>query len=203
MPDEGDRRSVADADILVWSGRELEPGLAPLVASAGTQTQVFEALASDALKVLPSRHDDRLRDPFYWLDSRNMLILLDQLARLIIAHDPDRASVYERNRQAMTSEIGAVDRTLEFGYRDVSGVPVFFYHDTHQYFQQAYAMHVADSLVASGRGAAVDTGRLLAMRSQMTQVGRTCLFTEKGGIILKMKVWKWTRMKISPGLNLD
>ena len=179
-PDEHDRRSVTGADILGWSGHELEPGLAPLVAGIGPKTRVFEALASDALKVLPARHDDSLRDPFYWLDSRNMLILLDELAQLIIKHDPDRTQAYERNRRAMVSAIGEIDRILEFGYRDVSGVPVFFYHDTHQYFQQAYAMHVAGSLVAFGRDADVDTGSLLRMRGQMVQADRTCLFTEKG-----------------------
>ncbi len=180
VPDAADRRSVIGADILIWNGRELEPGLAPLIDGIGTQTPVFEVLASDALKVLPARHDERLRDPFYWLDSRNMLILLDELTHLLIAHDPDRRSAYERNRQTMASAIGEIDRTLEFGYRDVSGVPVFFYHDTHQYFQQAYAMHVAGSLLAFGRDAEVDTGELLAMRSRMTQADRTCLFTEKG-----------------------
>ena len=174
-------RSVLDvADLIIWSGRELEPGLARLLQNGKFRGQVLEVLASHDLKVLPARDDDRRRDPFYWLDSRNMLILLDAIARSLIEMDPERAPVYERNWQHMAVAIGEVDRTLEFAYRDVSGVPVFFYHDTHQYFQQAYAMHVAGSAAAFGAGLEVDAERLLDVRNRMSRAGRTCLFTEKG-----------------------
>ena len=179
-PSDAERSLLAGADLIIWSGRELEPGLAILLQQRRHRGQVLEVLASKDLKVLPARDDDRLRDPFYWLDSRNMLILLDAIARLLIEMDAERAPVYERNWQRMAAAIGEVDRTLEFGYRDVSGVPVFFYHDTHQYFQQAYAMHVAGSAAAFGAGPEVDAERLLDVRNRMSQAGRTCLFTEKG-----------------------
>ena len=179
-PNAEDAAAIAAADAVVWSGRELEPALAELVHTQRPQGQVFEALADDAVKVLPSRFDDAQRDPFYWLDSRNMLILLDELRHLLVEIDPARAAVYERNGRGVSQVLAGLDRSLEFGYRDVSGVPVFFYHDTHRYFEQAYAMFVAGTVVEVAAGEHVDTARLLSVRGGVLAAGRSCLFTEKG-----------------------
>lgn len=163
-----------------WSGRsELEPGLAEAVGALQPPTRVFEVLGSDALKVLPARDDEQRRDPFYWLDSRNMLILLDSFGQLLSDLDPQHVPTYQRNWRRMSQALSDIDRVMEFGYRDVSGVPVFFYHDTHQYFEQAYAMHVAGSVVRVDGGESTDTARLLATRSEILAVGASCLFTEK------------------------
>ena len=177
QPDARQREAIVAADILVWSGGELEPGLVEPVAARGARGLTFGILDSDSLKVLPAGHDGNLRDPMYWLDSRNMLLLLDVLARLLIDADPDRTPAYERNWQAMTESLSAIDRVMEFGYRDVSGVPVFFYHGTHQYFAQAYAMHLVGSVVPIG-GDSADTARLLEVRAGIQAAGESCLFTE-------------------------
>lgn len=178
-PDADQLQAVDSADLVIWSGPELEPGLAGPLASPGRQMNVFEVLGSEALKILPARRDDRLRDPFYWLDSRNMLILLDSFGKLLSDIDPDRAPAYERNWRQMAEALSAIDRVMEFGYRDVSGAPVFFYHDTHQYFEQAYAMHVAGSVVQVSGGEQADTAQLLMTRDRVSTVGPSCLFTEK------------------------
>lgn len=177
-PDEAQQAALAAADLVIWSGAELEPGLAAVVATLPPQ-RVFTALDFEGLKILPDRGDASGRDPFYWLDSRNMLILLDALGRLLVETDPGRASAYERNWREMGEALSEVDRALEFGYRDVSGVPVFFYHDTHQYFAQAYAMHVAGT-VLGGADQVEDTAQLLRTRSRILEVGPSCFFTEKG-----------------------
>ena len=178
-PDMAQRELLQSADIVVWSGRELEPGLAEPIAQRPPDARTFEVLGSNTLKVLLSQHDGDLRDPFYWLDSRNMLLLLDVFAQLLIEADPEHRLAYERNWKRMTETLSTIDRAMEYGYRDVSGVPVFFYHDTHQYFSQAYAMHLAGAVVAPGGGPA-DTERLLQTRNAIQAAGPTCLFTEKG-----------------------
>jgi protein SCO1/2 len=181
-PDAGDKALLASADLVVWSGVELEPGLADVLKESRIEPQgrVIDVLSDDILKVLPARHDDRLRDPFYWLDTRNMLMLLDVVAQHLAEIDPGRADLYRRNWRRMSMKLGELDRNLEFGYREVSGLPVFFYHDTHQYFQQAYAMHVAGNVAVYDLQPPPDTGHILQMRSNIIAADRTCFFTELG-----------------------
>lgn len=181
-PDADEKAALARADLVVWSGVELEPGLAAVLAEPGAEVQgrVIDVLSDDILKVLPARHDDRLRDPFYWLDTRNMLMLLDVIAQHLAEIDAGRADLYRRNWQRMNIKLGELDRNLEFGYREVSGLPVYFYHDTHQYFQQAYAMHAAGHVAVFDEQQAPDTGHILEMRSNLVAADRTCFFTERG-----------------------
>ena len=180
QPDSAQRAAIADADILVWSGAELEAGLAEAIAARGNDRITFEVLASDVLKVLPAPHEPELRDPMYWLDSRNMLLLLDVFAGLLIEADPARATAYERNWQRMIETLSTLDRVMEYGYRDVSGVAVFFYHDTHQYFAQAYAMHMAAAANRIGAEEPGDAEQLLETRAAMQAAGDSCLFVEHG-----------------------
>ena len=178
-PDHADADAINNADVLIWVGKELEPGLAALVAKRGPQRVTLELLADDQLKVLPVRGNDSLRDPLFWLDSRNMLILLDALAGLLGEIDPDNTALYERNRMTMMQSIAEIDREMEFAYRDVSGVPVFAYHDTQQYFEQAYAMNVA-AMAATPVTTVDETARLLTLRSKLAARGDACLLTEAG-----------------------
>ncbi len=179
-PDAAQRAAIADADLLIWVGPELEARLAPLVGRLSDQVRVETLLDSDQLKVLSARDDDTQRDAFFWLDSRNALILLDDMTRRLAAIDPANAAHYERNRASMLQTIADLDREMEFAYRDVSGVPVFFYHDTHQYFEQAYAMHVAGSVVRPGGDSSSVAAHLLTMRSDLVEVEGACVFVEKG-----------------------
>lgn len=152
-PDSPLSNALVPVDLLVWAGRELEPGLLEAVEAHREQHgvgSVFEALSSETLKLLPRRgHEERV-DPFFWLDTRNMLILLDEMMAWLVETDPERRSVYEINYRNVTARLSSLDRQLEFDYRSVSGVPVFFYHDTHQYFEQAYALHMGGSVQAAG-----------------------------------------------------
>ncbi|MCB1801475.1 MAG: SCO family protein [Gammaproteobacteria bacterium] len=179
-PDDAAQQALRTADLVVWSGAELEPGLADAIAASDRAERAVEVLASAQMKVLPSRVDDSRRDPFYWLDTRNMMILLDELKRHLADIDPEHAALYERNRRRLAEALATLDRSLEFGYRDVSGVPVFFYHDTHRYFAQAYAMHLAGAAVEVSGGEIDDAARLLELRGALAAAGMACLFTEKG-----------------------
>ncbi len=179
-PDAAQRAAIADADLLVWVGPELEARLSPLVDRLPGRLPIETLLDNDQLKVLSARNDERLRDAFFWLDSRNALILLDDMTRRLSVIDPINAAHYERNRASMLQAIADLDRQMEFAYRDVSGVPVFFYHDTHQYFEQAYAMHVAGSVARPGGDDPAVAARLLTMRSDLADVNGACVFVEKG-----------------------
>ncbi len=165
------------ADLVIWTGPELEPFLAPSVAKLDESIRVVELLASDELKVLPARGGDGRRDPFFWLDSRNALILLDELTRALIGLDPARAARYRENHSRAVAAIAAIDRELEYRYRDVSAAPVALYHDTQQYFEQAYAASVA-VIVSPQPGKSPDTAALLAARARVQTGAVSCLFTE-------------------------
>ena len=168
--------ALASADLVVWVGPELEPALGAFFEAQGKKVRGLQLLTVDSLKVLPARNGGDKRDPFIWLDTRNMLILLDELSALLATLDPVRTHRYESNRLQVLKSLSQLDRELEYGYKQVSSIPVFSYHDTHQYFEQAYAMKVA--AVATTQTVRPTTETLLEMRELLEDAPSPCVLTE-------------------------
>lgn len=165
------------ADLVIWIGPELEASLTQPIADLKPETIVLELLENAALKVLPSRVSDERRDPFVWMDSRNSLILLDELARVLIKLDPARTHLYTRNRLKMLKEYTRVDRELEYGYRGLTGGVILTYYDSLQYFEQSYALKVRGVLTESPRQP-IETTKLLTARAQVLNGEYICILTE-------------------------
>lgn len=177
--DAADRVAIERADLVIWVGAELEGFLAESLRE-NSGGQVLELLGIERLKILPQRDNPELRDPYFWLDSRNGLMLLDLLSQTLAGMDPARSHVYLNNRKRLFSELAEIDRTFEYGYRGVSGRPVLLYHDTQQYFEQAYAMRSIGHLSPAVGGRAAAQNLLQARGALGESEGRVCLFTEYG-----------------------
>ena len=174
---DSDAAALDRADLVIWLGSEITPGLATAIDGLTGKVHVLELLATPEIKVLPARHGQG-RDPFVWLDTRNMLILVDLLTTELARIDPQRTHRYQSNRLEVLRQLSQVDRELEYGYKHVSAAPVFLYHDTQQYFEQAYAMKVAG--IAAAADGESDTTELLALRNLLSGNGEACLFVEAG-----------------------
>jgi len=173
------REQVDDADLLVWTGPELEPFLVEPVARRTGEKPVVELLDLSAMKILPQRRNSGLRDPFFWMDSRNVLILADELARTLMEADPVRSHLYLRNRRELHGRLAEMDRRYEFGYRGLSqGVALLFY-DSLQYFAQAYAMRLGEVL-SPLPAEPVATEALLRARDHIRNGDFVCVLTETG-----------------------
>jgi len=174
-----DRDLVASADLLVWVGAELEPFLVDSRSSRPT-AQVLKLLDFETLKILPERGDSGRRDPYFWLDTRNALMLLNILSDALSSADPARVHLYRNNHKALRRSLAELDRTFEYGYRGVSGRPVLLYHDTQQYFEQAYAMRAMGYLTDKVGESAAAIKLLEAKRALDEVSGTICLLTEAG-----------------------
>lgn len=172
--------NMAKADLVIWVGPEVEEGLAAPIAALGGKVLVLELLAASELKILPVKGGkDDSRDPFIWLDSRNAMALVDVLADALAAADPDNAGRYLVNRRKVKQSVAHLDRAFEYGFRAVSARPVFLYHDTQQYFAQAYALKAKGSLVRPG-DEAPEAAELLGAVTGIRDTGAACLLVERG-----------------------
>lgn len=172
-------QQIAAADLLVWTGPELESFMVGAVAGLTEKKRVVELLSLSALKILPQRLNSEQRDPFFWMDSRNILILADELARTLMEADPARSHLYLRNRSALHRKLAELDRRYEFGYRGLSQGVALLLYDSLQYFAQAYAMRLGDVL-SPLPAKPVATETLLRARSGIRSGDFVCVLTETG-----------------------
>lgn len=176
--------ALAEADLVVWVGPELEKFLVEPVAQAQQKgTRVVTLLDNRELKILPSRWDKseegELRDPYFWLDSRNVLILVDELSKALMDADNGRAHLYRRNRAELLSRVAELDRKLEYGYRGLKSGIGMAYYDTLQYFEQAYALKIR-GVLAQAPNQPVDALSLLQNHAKLKEGYYACLLTEHG-----------------------
>ena len=171
------KRSLKTADLIVWVGPVLERFLVEPLGKTPENPRVVTLLERPELKILPRRQDDNARDPHFWLDSRNAILLIDLLTRELMILDPARSHLYKRNRDAVFSKIAKLDRQLEYGYRGLQGGVVLAYFDTQQYFEQAYALKVAGVLTLSP-DTPVSGEQLLKERALLAENRYACLLTE-------------------------
>jgi len=173
---EKDRKQVENADLVVWMGPDLEPYLGGVLQGRRSETRVLNLLEMPALKILPARWDENRPDPFFWMDTRNAILLLDELTRILMDIDPGRAHLYLRNRKAFIPGIQQIDRELEYGYRGLKGGIGVLYHDVLQYFEQAYALNIGE-ILSEPEGKAV-TGTLLSARARIRDGEFDCVLTD-------------------------
>ncbi|MES0327103.1 MAG: SCO family protein [Gammaproteobacteria bacterium] len=170
-------RQLKNAKLVIWVGAELEKKLEPVIALLPSSTTVVELLANPRLKILPSRSEPSLRDPFFWMDDRNIIILVDELTELLIHIDPARSHIYERNRREMLVPLRRIDKEYEYGYRGLKAGMGVTYFDTLQYFEQAYALNILDRVAGTPweREKAVN---MLKVRKHIQQKEAACLFLD-------------------------
>ncbi|MCW9024292.1 MAG: SCO family protein [Gammaproteobacteria bacterium] len=178
-PSKSQIKSIQNADLVIWTGPELEPHLQSTISKLPKTTHVIELLDSPSMKILPQRHDASLRDPYFWLDSRNALLLLDEMTQILIDADNVRSHLYLRNRSKVLATLSKVDREFEYGYRGLKSGVGYLYLDTLQYFEQAYALKIEDALIAAP-DKQPDTSQLLRTRTQIKDKTIQCLLTESG-----------------------
>ena len=171
-------RQLKNAKLVIWVGAELEKKLEPVITQLPSSTTVVELLANTRLKILPSRSDPSLRDPFFWMDDRNIIILVDDLTQLLIQIDPARSHIYERNRREMLVPLRRIDKEYEYGYRGLKASMGVTYFDTLQYFEQAYALNILDRVTGTpwGRETAAN---MLKVRKRIQQNEAACLFVDE------------------------
>ncbi len=179
QPDETTRKALEQADLVFWIGPELEKTLQPLIAKLPKSVRVIELLGREDLKVLPSRSNPQQRNPFFWMDDRNAIILLDLLTEILIETDPARSHIYSRNRLRMLKPLKRIDREYEYGYRGLQAGTGAEYFDSLNYFEQAYALKIVGH-VATTPWDPIDASALLRMRSRMVEFQANCLFTDRG-----------------------
>lgn len=172
------REQLRNSDLFIWAGPELEKSIRSEVNALPESVKIIELLSSPSLKILPSRHNPDVRDPFFWMDDRNIMILLNDLTEILIAIDPARSHIYARNRLEMLKPLRRIDKEYEYGYRGLKAGLSVMYFDTLRYFEQAYAMKTLGSIAASPWDTENATN-LLKVRSRINNQEAACLLLDK------------------------
>ena len=169
-------RALNAAQLLVWVGPELTPGLETVVQSAPAALRSL-ALLDDPATRHRSFADGAGTDPHAWLDPANAAIWLTLIAGELAQLDPGHTSQYQSNAEAARKDLTDLDARLSARFAAVQTRAFVTYHDAYGYFASHYALNYAGAL-ARGDAGPPGAARISALQDIVASAGVRCAFPE-------------------------
>jgi zinc/manganese transport system substrate-binding protein len=171
-PRPSDARAIAEADLVVRSGGDVDSWLDDLIDDAGG-----ERAALDLLDVVRRRGED----PHWWQDPRNGERAAATVAAALARIDPDRAAGYRSRAKAYVARLRRLDAGIA---RCIERVPpakrkLVTTHDALGYYADRYGLEVIGAVIPSlssqAQASAGETDRLVR---QVRDEGVEAIFPE-------------------------
>jgi zinc transport system substrate-binding protein len=177
---------LREAELFYWIGPDLESFLRkPLQGREGP------SIAAQALPGISLRHfgENQQRhehdhdhregslDVHLWLLPQNAVLIARRMAEDLQRIDPTNSARYLSNLARFEAHLSAVDQSLRERLTGLAGKPFFVFHETYDYFEQAYGLKHA-GVFSMGSEVQPGARQVAAMRSQLEAAGDSCVFSE-------------------------
>ncbi len=201
-----DAAALESADIVFWTGHGMELFLGEALQTLSPEATVVELAETPGIALLPIReggafeahahdeedhdhdhdhaheeeghdHDEGEGDMHFWLDPENAKLMVNEIAQVLSAADPDNAPVYAANAEAEQARLDALSEELTATLASVAGKPFLVFHDAYQYFENRFDLDIAGTVTVSPE-AMPGAARIDELRAKVAELGATCVFAE-------------------------
>jgi len=149
--------SLADADMFVTVGLDLETGWSPQLLSSSRNSKIqkgspgyVDASAGVSLLQVPSSVNRSEGDihiygnPHYWLDPMNGKVIARNIANGLERVDPSNKVFYEANLQAFYKRIDDKMKEWQSKMAAFKGTKIIAYHNEWVYFETRFGLQIVD-----------------------------------------------------------
>ncbi len=158
----GDVKALADADLVIRSGGDVDDWLAEAIESSGTGAD--ELALIDHVEAHEGGHaheeeehaaeeegEEHEIDPHWWQDPHNAETAVAEIEKALSAADADGAATYARNSEAYTAKLTALDRAVT---QCIDQIPpaqrkLVTTHDALGYYAERYGLEVVGAVIPS------------------------------------------------------
>lgn len=178
-PRPSDVAAVAEADLILSSGGDLDLWLGEVVESSGSDAPVITLIGSAET----IEGDGGEADPHWWQNPANAVLAVKAIRDELIVADPQGRAEYERNA---TDYVAAIERLDSQIAECISEVPVderklVTSHDALGYFADRYGIEVVGSTIpALTTQAQPSTGETAELVELIRSEGVNAVFPEVG-----------------------
>lgn len=148
-PTPADADAVAEADLVLENGANLDGWLADLLAGAGSES--VRVVASRGIALLPSEEEGFSGDPHVWHDPEAAMRMVDNVAAGLGRADPPGEATYMRNAAAYKRRLRRMARAIRVLFEPIPPErrKLITSHDAMGYFARAYDVRVVGSVLPS------------------------------------------------------
>lgn len=177
-PRPSDAEALADADLIVRSGGEVDAWLDQLLDSSGSDAPVLTL--SDHIKPIVGEDG---ADPHWWQDPRNAVLAVAAVRDELDVIDPGGATTFDAGARRYTAELDRLDARIAACMRKVSPAErrLVTSHDALGYYARRYGIEVIGAaLPALTTAAQASAGETAELIDRIRTAGVRAVFPEAG-----------------------
>jgi ABC-type Zn uptake system ZnuABC Zn-binding protein ZnuA len=143
-----DAEAVAQADLILTSGGDLDAWIDQIIESSGSDAPVVTML--DSMETAEIEEDGEVEeDPHWWQDPRNAVIAANVVRDALIEADPEGERSYTSAAKAYTDEIADLDRQIAgcLGQLAPEQRKVVTSHDALGYYTDRYGLEMVGAVI--------------------------------------------------------
>lgn len=147
-PVPADSQALEEADLILYNGYNLEPGLIKLMNAAGVSAKKFAV--GEVVKPFDFEYQGRREpDPHVWGDAENAIKMVEAIRDQLIELSPEDQEEFTENAAQLTSQLEQLDGWI---VEQIQTIPVpqrklVTTHDAFQYYARAYGLEVTGTLI--------------------------------------------------------
>jgi manganese/iron transport system substrate-binding protein len=147
-PVPADSVALEKADLILYNGYNLEPGLIKMINSTGIKAKkvaVGEAITPLQLE----KEGQKVPDPHVWGSAKNGIIMVKKIRDQLIELSPEDKEIFTENAAQLIRELENLDRWITAAIKTIppSQRQLVTTHDAFQYYAHAYGLKVAGTLI--------------------------------------------------------
>ena len=198
-----DAGAIEAADIVFWTGHDMEVFLEDSLATLAPAATVVELGQVSGIDLLPTReggmfeaHDDGDEheahhheegeahdhahgefDMHMFLDPANAKVMVSAIATTLSAADPDNGATYAANAEMENAALDQLIADISAKLAPVKDKPIVVFHDAYQYFERRFDLTVAGSITVSPENMP-GADRISSVRDKLKTLSTACVFAE-------------------------
>jgi manganese/iron transport system substrate-binding protein len=147
-PVPADSIALEKADLILYNGYNLEPGLIRMMNAAGLQARKLPV--GEVVNPLQLQKDGAtVPDPHVWGDVKNAIAMTRAVRDALIELSPEDRQVFTQNSDRLIAELEQLDTWIQ---QQIATIPaeqrqLVTTHDAFQYYANAYGLKVAGTLI--------------------------------------------------------
>jgi len=147
-PVPADIKALETAELILYNGYNLEPGLIRMINAAGVNAK--KLAVGELVKPLDMKYEgQKVPDPHVWGDVANAIAMVNGIRDALIEISPEDADIFTANAAQLTAELQQLDTWIA---QQIATIPpdkrkLVATHDAFQYYTAAYGLEVVGTLI--------------------------------------------------------
>ncbi len=180
-PKPEDRKAIEQANLILYNGYNLEPGLVKIIKSAKSSTP---KIAVGQLAVTkPQQFQEngkRVIDPHIWHDPQNTIRMVEIISSRLEKLESTNATTYISNKKKIISELTQLDRWIKLR---IASIPtkqkkLFTTHNALSYYARAYGLALGGTLAGLNTEQTPTSARVQNLVQGIKRAKVTTIFAE-------------------------